>query len=252
MDQDTTVVTETTEVTTTGDEVTTPPVETKTSEVVTEEKPKLVPLAALEDERRKRQALEARIAASTPAEPERHFHDDRENQVFASFLKDPVSITREFNEEIRQLAGVIPEDGADEYRKAQQRIAYLRGVREQFVAKKMEIGDRQRDQELAEVKLQTELGKDAPVLLDFAKEQGISEKEFRGSPAIRAIIKTAYLAANPGKGKEVKPTPQKASTPSGAAGGGGGGTEVDEFDPKLTTEQRIELGRKRRAASGGR
>jgi hypothetical protein len=250
MDQDTTMVTENVEVTTAGDEVTTTPVETETAEVVTEEKPKLVPLAALEDERRKRQALEARIASATPVETEKHFSDERENQVFTNFLKDPVSITREFNEEIRNLAGIIPEDGAEEYRKAQQRIAYLRGVREQFVAKKMEISDRKRDQELADVKIQTELGKDAFDLLDYAKTQGISEKEFRSSQAIRTMVKTAYLVANPGKGKEVKPLPQKSSTPSGERGAGGDVKEPDEFDPKLSTEERIALGKKRRAAGG--
>lgn len=218
----------------TGETETTPPVgseETKKDETTTtepKETPKLVPLAALEDERRKRQDLEAKLAA-IPAEPETHFEDTVKDAAFKDYLKNPHKVISDINSKIADLEAVIPDDGAEEYRKARRAIAGWNAIKDEFQGKRIEISERQRQTETAESKLQTELGDKAQVIVDYAKTLGFSEKDLRAKPELRTAVKKMYATAHPGEGKEVKPTPHKATAP-------GGKSELDEVKPLDTSK----------------
>ena len=187
----------------------------------------------------------------TPEPPEKHFDDPQKDQVFKNYLKDPLKVISDINSEIANLEAVIPEDGTDEYRKARRSIAYWNGVKDEFQVKRSEVSERNREAEIAEAKVAAELGTDAPILLDYAKTLGFSERDFRSRPTLRASIKTMYLAANPGKGKEIKPSPQQTTKPSGQGGGSDGAEHTkseDEilFDDKTTTAERMEIWAKRK------
>lgn len=202
-----------------------------------------------------RKSQELAELKKTPQPDEKYFSDTAEDTVFKNFLKDPSVVTRDFNEEIRKLARVIPEDGRDEYRDAQERIAYLRGVKDSFIVKKTEMSDRRRDQEVSEAKLTAELGTDAASLLEYAtKGLGYSETDFRSNPSLRTAIKKTYSIANADKSaqkKETKETPQKTAKTAGESGERGSGNEVlEENNPNLSSAERIDAMRKRRGTAG--
>jgi hypothetical protein len=231
---------------TTGEETQVPPTEKEEEK----EAPKMVPLAALEDERRKRQELEARVNAQ-PEQQEKYFSDESENKVFGEFLKNPSQVTQDFNIEIRKLSRVIPDDGAEEYRAARDRIAYLEGTRQSFILKKMEISESRRESEVADTKILSQLGQEAAAILDYGRELGFSSKELKARPEILAIVKDKYILAHADEiaaRKETK-TPTKTAKTSGEAGGGGGGTNEEEDELNLSVNERIARAEKR--AGGG-
>ena len=222
----------------TGEEAAAPPAEEK-EEVAIEETTKMVPLAALEDERRKRQHLEQQLSQAQP-EPETYFDDPKKDGVFKDYLKSPLKVISDINTEIANLEAVIPDDGADEYRKARKMIAFWNGVKDEFQAKRFEVSEKSRSEEIAASKVAGELGADFNTLLDFAKQSGFSEREFKTRPVIRTLVKNAYTAAHAAEAalkKETKPKPHQAAKPAGDGGGGGGDNEDDELN--LSVAERI-------------
>ncbi len=178
-----------------------------------------------------------------------YFDDPNKNSVFKDYVKNPLKVIADINNEIAKLEAVIPEDGADNYRAARKTIAQWNAVKDEFQAKRTEISEKNRQAELEEAKLAAELGKDAPALLEYGKGLGFSEKDFRSKPELRAALKNAFKisnAATTAQKKEQKGSPHKAAGPSGGAAGGGG--DQDVFDPNLSTEERIALFRKNKAA----
>jgi hypothetical protein len=186
-------------------------------------------------------------------EPENYFDDSKKDGVFKDYLKSPLKVISDINSEIAKLEAVIPDDGADEYRKARTQIAYWNGVKDEFSAKRIEVSEKHRQAEIEEAKITAELGPDRQALLEYAKENGISEKDFKSKPALRASVKKWYAAdhaSETANKKQVKQSPHKASSPAGQSSGGADAGDIDEFDPNLSTEERIALSRKRRAAGG--
>jgi hypothetical protein len=152
---------------------------------------------------------------------ETYFSDKNKNDVFLDFLKTPMKVLGDINSEISRLESVIPDDGAEEYRAARKTIAQWQAIKDEFREKKLEVSTRKQQEEVAEAKLVAELGKDAPALLEHAKELGYSEKDFRTKANLREALKKTYKlshAAEIAQGKEVKPSPHKAAAPSGASG----------------------------------
>jgi hypothetical protein len=152
---------------------------------------------------------------------ETYFSDKTKNDVFLDFLKTPMKVLGDINSEIARLESVIPDDGAEEYRAARKTIAQWQAIKDEFREKKLEVSTRKQQEEVAEAKLVAELGKDAPALLEHAKELGYSEKDFRTKANLREALKKTYKlshAAEIAQGKEVKPSPHKAAAPSGASG----------------------------------
>ncbi len=194
----------------------------------------------------------ADLKRAKDAEPETYFEDSKKDGVFKDYLKSPLKIIGEINAEIANLESVIPDDGADEYRKARRQIAYWNGLKDEFSARRIEVSEQRRQRETSEGALKADLGDDAQAILDYAETVGVGEKELRANPKLRTAIKTMYAVANAGKTalkKEVKPNPQKTATPSGGSGGGEHSSDDDAyFDPKLSTAERIAMGKKRRAA----
>ena len=239
------------ETTITGEQETTPPVETeiKTDQTIVEETPKMVPLAALEDERRKRQGLESKLAA-IPQEPDRYFDDQQKDSVFKEYLRAPGKALAEINVQIANLEAVIPDDGADEYRKARRQIAYWNGIKDEFSEKRIEVSEQRREMELAEERVSSELGQDAAALIDYAKAFGFSERDFKMKPELRKSVKRLYDIANAAttvKRKEVKVLPQKIAQTSGNGGDGGGDDEEKILmNPDTPTDVRMAIWRKRK------
>jgi hypothetical protein len=157
-----------------------------------------------------------------PSEPELFFpNDQRKETVFKDYLKTPVKILSDINNEIAKLEAVLPDDGIDEYRAARQNIAYWNGIKDEFSAKRIEVIEHKRDQEISEAKINAELGEEAHALFDYGRSLGFSDKDIKSKPELRASVKHLYELANAGKTahkKEVKPTPHKAATPSGQSG----------------------------------
>jgi hypothetical protein len=177
------------------------------------------------------------------------FEDPNKNSVFKDYIKNPLKVIADINGEIAKLEAVIPEDGADQYRAARRTIAQWTAIKDEFQEKRAEISEKSRQAELDEAKLVAELGADAPALLEYAKGLGFSEKDFKSKPELRAALKNTFKlsnAASSAQKKETKGSPHKAAGPSGGAGGSGG--EQDIFDPNLSTEDRIALFRKNKAA----
>ncbi len=169
-------------------------------------------------------------------ETETYFDDQKKDGVFKDYLKNPVKVIGEIHAEIAKLEAVIPDDGADEYRKARQQIAYWSGIKDEFLAKRLEVSENQRRKEADEAKVLGELGQDAQTLIDYAKSIGFSEKEFKTKPAVREIIKKQYAierATETAKQKETKPNPHKAAAPAGSKGGEGNEPEDDESNLPL-------------------
>ena len=186
-------------------------------------------------------------------ETETYFEDAKMDGVFKDYLKAPSKVLKDINAEIANLEAVIPDDGAEEYRKARRQIAYWTGIKDEFQTKRLEVSDKQRNAELAEARLAAELGQEATVLVEYAKTLGFSERDFKNKPELRASVKKMYIVANPGKGKVIPPNPHQAAAPSGEAGGGMGGDGekvLEELNPNLSTADRIEAMRRRKAAGG--
>lgn len=206
------------------------------------------------DHTKKSQEL-AELKKTQGQEQETYFEDSKKDGVFKDYLKNPHKVVSDINAEIANLESIIPDDGAEEYRKARRQIAYWNGIKDEFSTKRIEVSEKRRESEIAETRLAAELGQDAPTLQEYARTLGFSDVDFRSKPELRAAVKEAYKVAHAGdtgRHKEVKPKPHKAGAPAGQTGGGSGsgGDTIDEFDPNLSTEDRIALGRKRRAAGG--
>lgn len=170
-----------------------------------------------------RKAQELAELKKTPSEPERYFQDPAEDAAFKTYLEHPVDYLTALSVDIAKYDSIIPDDGIDEYRAARKWVAYLNGVKDRFLAKRIEITEARRNNELADAKLQAELGDQAQAILDYGKSQGFTEKELKTRPALLNMVKKEYAAINATRtaaGKEVKPTPQKAAKPSGGAAEG--------------------------------
>lgn len=207
---------------------------------------------ALQGDYTKKSQELSELKKATPPEPETYFHEPQKDTVFKDYLKDPLRVITDINNEIVKLETVIPDDGIEEFRQARKGIAYWNGIKDEFQAKRIDVIERRKLAEVDEAKMLAELGADADAFLKYASDLGFSEKQLRSNPKLREGVKKVYAAANAGKTaqlKEIKSGPQKTAAPSGRAGGGATET-IDEFDPKLSTEERIALGRKRRAAGG--
>jgi hypothetical protein len=199
------------------------------------------------DHTRKSQRLAELERTPVPPEPETYFAEDpKKDSVFKDYLKAPGRVLSDINGEIARLESILPDDGLEEYRTARRSIAYWNGVKDEFSSKRMEVSEARRERELAESKLATELGADAPTLIGYAKELGWTEHDFRTNPRVRDAVKRTYAIDNAAKlaeGKEKKPIPQKTAKPSGESGSGGR-SEVDE-EIDLSVSERIARAEKR-------
>lgn len=181
----------------------------------------------------------------TPEPEQSYFDDPKKDGVFKDYLKNPIKVLGDINNEIANLESVVPDDGVEEFRKARRQIAYWNGIKDEFGIKKAEIFEKRRETEVSESKLNTELGVDAATMIKHAESLGFTKRDLMARPELRDGIKKLYLMANPGKGKEVKPIPQKAVKPSGEAGGGGGGLD-EEDETNLPVAERIAREEKRK------
>jgi hypothetical protein len=183
---------------------------------------------------------------------EKYFDDSSKDTVFKDYLKTPLKVIGDINSEIAKLETVIPEDGAEVYRNARRTIAQWQAIKDEFREKRSEVSSRSREDELAEAKLTAELGVDAAALIEYAKGLGFSERDFKGKPELRAALRKTYEvsnADNTAKLKERKSVPHKAAPTSGGGGSGSTGKDSNNvFDPEMSTEERIALFRKKRAA----
>jgi len=192
------------------------------------------------DHTKKSQEL-AELKKTQGQEQESFFEDPKKDGVFKDYLKNPLKVVGDINAEIANLEAVIPEDGADEYRKARRQIAYWNGIKDEFSTKRIEVSEKHRKTEVDEAKLAAELGDDLPTLQEYAKTLGFSEADFKRKPEIRIAVKNAYKithADESGGRKEVKPRPHVAGRPAGQAGGGAGG-ESEEDETNLSVSERI-------------
>ena len=197
-----------------------------------------------------RKSQELAELKKTPAPEERFFDDETKNFWFKEYLKSPIKVLAQVNGLISQWESVVPDDGVEEYRKARKNIADLNAVKDEYREKRDEVQSRTRQDELADAKLINELGAEAPALMDYAKSLGYSDRDFKTRPELREALKRTYKidhAALSALKKEVKSAPHKAAAPGGA---GGGDKPLDEFNPNLSTAERIEASRKRRTAEG--
>lgn len=177
-----------------------------------------------------KKAQELAELKKAPPEPEVYFSDPNENTAFQKYLERPADYLTALSMDIAKHDSVVPDDGIEEYREARRWVAYLNGVKDRFLAKRIEITENMRKQELLDAKLQGELGEQARDIINYGKEKGFTEKELKSRPVLLDMIKKEYLTVNAPKTalkKEVKPTPQKAATPAGEGPSGGSGTAPD-------------------------
>jgi hypothetical protein len=175
-------------------------------------------------------------------EPETYFEDSRKDGVFKDYLKNPIKVVGDINSELSRLESIIPDDGVEQYRQARKEIAYWNGIKDEFSIRRTEVSERQRELLSADEILNKELGPDASAIIEHAKSLGVTEKEFKSKPAIRALVKKDYAIANATRttvNKEIKPKPQATATTSGEAGGGAGGGNNEEDETKLPVIERI-------------
>jgi hypothetical protein len=171
-----------------------------------------------------RKSQELAELKKVPVPEEKFFDDYRKDTFFKDYLKNPLKGIAYINSQISQLEGVIPDDGAEQYREARKTIAQWVSIKDEFQEKRNELSNLRRQEEVAEAKLIAELGKEAPDLLEHAKELGYSERDFKSNPKLREALKRTFQlshAAEFAQGKEKKPIPHKAATPSGGASGSG-------------------------------
>lgn len=167
-----------------------------------------------------RKAQELAELKKAPPKPEVYFPDQNENMAFQVYLENPTEYLTALSVDIAKYDSVIPEDGTEEYRAARKWVAYLNGVKDRFLAKRIEISETKRNQELTDAKIKSELGEEAQAIIDYGKLKGFTEKELKTRPVLLDMVKKEYAAVNGARTaikKEVKPTPQKAATPSGGA-----------------------------------
>lgn len=153
-----------------------------------------------------------------PEQPEAYFEDQNEDTAFKVYLNKPAEYLTALSMDIAKYDSVIPDDGIDEYRTARRWVAYLNGVKDRFLAKRIEISEAKRNNELTDAKLQAELGEQTQAIIDYGRVKGFTEKELKTRPALLDMVKKEYLtshATQTATRKEVKPTPQKAATPAG-------------------------------------
>lgn len=184
-------------------------------------------------------------------EPEVYFKDSNEDTAFKEYLKDPDKFLVDLGGRIASYEGVVPDDGVEEYRNAKRWITYLNGVEKRFLSKRIEVSEKQRQTEMAEVRFKEELGAEAVAVIEYAKLLGFTEREFKTRPELRASVKKMYDVANAGRTanlKLVKKGPQPTAKVSGEAGAGGTGHDFkDETEnPNLSTEDRIAIWRERK------
>lgn len=167
-----------------------------------------------------RKAQELAELKKPQKEPEVFFKDPAENVAFQTYLEQPVEYLTALSMDIAKYDSIVPDDGIDEYRAARKWVAYLNGVKDRFLAKRIEITETRRNQELTDAKIQGELGEQAQAIIDFGRMKGFTEKELKTRPVLLEMVKKEYLTTNAPRlatKKEVKQTPQRASTPSGGA-----------------------------------
>jgi hypothetical protein len=169
-------------------------------------------------------------------ETETYFEDTKKDGVFKDYLKNPVKVIGEIHAEIAKLEANVKFDGSDEDRQSRSQIAYWNGIKDEFLAKRIEVSEKQRLSEADEAKVLGELGQDAQTLIEFAKTQGFSEKDFKKNKAIREAVSKLYKAENAlatASKKETKPNPHKAAAPAGSKGNEGDQVEDDESNLPL-------------------
>ncbi len=169
-----------------------------------------------------RKSQELAELKKTPEQPEVFFKDPAENAAFQTYLEHPVDYLTALSVDIAKYDSIVPDDGIEEYRAARKWVAYLNGVKDRFLAKRIEITEARRNNELTDAKIKTDLGEEAQAILDFGRLKGFTEKELKTRPVLLEMVKKEYLTANATRSatrKEVKATPQKAATPSGAGAG---------------------------------
>ena len=196
------------------------------------------------DYTRKSQEISELKKAAPPEE--KYFEDATKDSVFKDYLKTPVKVLGDINSEIARLETVIPDDGIEEYRRARKTIAQWQAIKDEFREKRSEVSR----YEIAEAKVNAELGENASALIEYAKGLGFSERDFKSKPELRTALRKTYEVSNADKTaalKERKSVPHRAAPTSGS-GGGGAGEETDVFDPKMSTEERIARFRKNKAA----
>jgi hypothetical protein len=180
---------------------------------------------------------------------ETYFPDKNKNDVFRDYLQKPMKVIGDINAEISRWASVIPDDGAEEYRAAQKTIAQWQAIKDEFRERESELSKQRQREEVAEAKLIAELGQDAPTLMEYAVGLGYSERDFKAKPELREALKRTYKidhAVNTAQKKEVKPVPQRSAESSGSWGGSSDHDRM--FDDSISTEERISLFKKNRAA----
>lgn len=201
-----------------------------------------------------RKAQELAELKRTPPQPETYFQDPSENAAFSVYLENPVDYLSALSLDIAKYDSIVPDDGIDEYRTARKWVAYLNGVKDRFLAKRIDITDSRRNEETTNAKLREELGVEAQNIIDYGKTKGFTEKELKSRPVLLEMVKKEYSVANASRTaikKEVKPPPQKASTPSGEGLADDSGGKVDtskmsdsEWFAFRQKEKREELKRK--------
>lgn len=180
-------------------------------------------------------------------EQETYFEDTKKDTVFKDYLKNPVRVMTDIHSEIAKLESVIPDDGAEEYRKARREIAYWNGVKDEFLAKRLEVSEKERNNQLVEAQVLGELGDKAQTLIDYAVSKGFTAKQFKTNPSIRNLVNVAYNAEHAGEmadKKVVHPVPHIAAAPAGAAQGGNVNEEEEELN--LPVAERIKRAEARR------
>lgn len=167
-----------------------------------------------------RKAQELAELKKAPATPEVYFQDPTENAAFQVYLAQPADYLSALSLDIAKYDSVVPDDGIEDYRNARKWVAYLNGVKDRFLAKRIEITEARKNQELTDNKIKDQLGEQAQEILDYGKSLGFTDKELKTRPVLLDMVKKSYAVSNATKTvqkKEVKPTPQKASTPAGGA-----------------------------------
>lgn len=165
-----------------------------------------------------RKSQELAELKKVPDQPEVYFDDQNEDTAFKVYLTKPGEYLTALSMDIAKYDSVIPDDGIDEYRTARRWVAYLNGVKDRFLAKRIEISETRRNNELTDAKIQGELGEQAQAIIDYGRVKGFTEKELKTRPALLDMVKKEYLTSHATQTairKEVKPTPQKAATPAG-------------------------------------
>ena len=201
-----------------------------------------------QDAAKLRREAEEILARAKQSSPDPYYDDPEKNRLFGDYIKDPVRFNSIVNSEIARLEGVEPitDDGMvnPQFKQARQTISQWMQIKDEFSFKREGINESRRERD----RVQMQLGTNAEQLLAYAKAAGFSENEFIARPEIRELVKRDYergSAVKSADGKKVVKLPPKLAN----QGGGGNNfqpSKDDEFDPSLSTEERIARGRARR------